>query len=195
MPDKKYVAVASSGEWAPARPEPAGIGVMLPEFLSVEVTSSGGGRDHFKVLEGLYAGRTFSMSAAHLRPGNPGYRGPAHLHFNIGKQRLNFPGGQVRATTGAHVPIAPGSYPVHIPDVPHDSGAARPGAPQCAATWFYLGRGVPNPGSDESYLNTGATSDGGITVELSDWPALHRYLMLCRSGDARTVGAVDVVLR
>jgi hypothetical protein len=191
---RHYVDAGAHDGWVPARPEPAGIGVMLPAFLAVDVTSSSGGRDRFKVLEGVHAGRTFSASAAHLRPGNPGYRGPAHLHYNIGKQRLNFAGGQVRATTSAQAPIAAGAHSLHIPDAPHDPGTPQTTA-SCATTGFYLGRGVPAAATNDGYLSTGRATDGGITVELSDWPALYRYLILCRSGDGKTVGEVEVVLR
>jgi hypothetical protein len=166
--------------------------IMLPEYLAVEITSTAGGRDTFTVSEGLHAGKACSLPVGRVRPGSPGWQGPARLSFNIGKQRLNFPGGQVRAKTPPQRPIAPGSYMLLIPDYPHEVGG---GNMSNSRSWFYLGRGTPPSAGDAGYLNTLRASDGGITVEAADWPALYQYLILCRALDGRSVGAVAVVLR
>ena len=188
---RHYVAAPPPEAWVAARPEPAGVELMLPEYLAVQLGASSGGRDVFTVLEGVHTGKTFSVPAGRLRAGNPGWQGPARLSFNIGKQRLNFPGGQVRARTTPQQPITPGSYPIHIPDYPHDIGGA--GAASSARSWFYLGRGAPSPGGSAGYLGTLRPSDGGITVEAADWPALYAYLILCRNTDGKTLGAISVV--
>jgi hypothetical protein len=190
--NKHYIAASSPDAWVPARPEPSGLGVdvMLPEYLAVEIASSTGGRDVFTVLEGLHAAKAFSLAVGRLRTGNPGWQGPARLSFNIGKQRLNFPGGQVRAKTPALHPIAPGTHPVHIPDFPHDVGG---GNMSNSRSWFYLGRGAPPSTGNAGYLNTLRPSEGGITVEAADWPALYQYLILCRNSDGKSVGSVAVV--
>jgi hypothetical protein len=188
--NRHYVAAPPPDAWVAARPEPAGVELMLPEYLAVEMAASGGGRDVCKVLEGVHAGKTFSLSAGRVRAGNPGWRGPARLSFNLGKQRLNFPGGQVRARTTPQQPIAPGSHPIHIPDYPHDIGGQ--GTASNARSWFYLGRGVPSPTGSAGYLSTMRPSEGGITVEAADWPPLYAYLILCRNTDGKTLGAISV---
>jgi hypothetical protein len=189
--NKHYISAASPDAWVSAKPEPSGVGVdvMLPEYLAVEVTSTAGGRDVFTVLEGHRAGEAYSLLAGRVRPGNPGWRGPARLSFNIGKQRLNFPGGQVRARTSPAHPIAPGTYPLHIPDFPHDVGGNNL---SIARSWFHLGRGGPPAGGAAGYLNTLRASDGGITIEAADWPAIYQYLILCRNADGKSVGTVAV---
>ena len=191
MLSKHYLAAAPPEAWVAARPEPAGVELMLPEYLAVELAASSGGREVFKALEGVHAGKTFSLPMGRVRAGNPGWHGPARLSFNVGKQRLNFPGGQVRARTSPQHPIAPGTYPVHLPDYPHDIGGQ--GAASNARSWFYLGRGAPPPAGNAGYLGTIRTSDGGITVEAADWPALYDYLILCRGSDGNSVGAISVV--
>jgi hypothetical protein len=190
--NKHYIAASSPDAWVPARPEPAGLGVdvMLPEYLAVEVSSTSAGRDIFTVVEGIHAGKAFSLAVGRVRTGSPGWHGPARLSFNIGKQRLNFPGGQVRAKTSQLHAIAPGTYPLQIPDVPHDVGGA---SLSNARSWFYLGRGAPPPASSAGYLSTIRPSDDGITVEAADWQALYQYLILCRNPDGKTVGSVAVV--
>ena len=192
MINKHYIAAAAPDAWVPARPEPSGLGmdVMLPEYLAVESASTLGGREIFTALEGVHAGKSFSLAVGRLRAGNPGWQGPARLSFNIGKQRLNFPGGQVRAKTSPQRPIAPGTHPLHIPDYPHDVGG---GNVSNARSWFFLGRGSPPASGGAGYLNTLRSSEGGITVEAADWPALYQYLILCRNSDGRSVGSVAVV--
>jgi hypothetical protein len=195
MPDKRYVAAASSDGWLLVKPEPFGVNIALPEYLAVDVTSSNNGRDHFTALEGVYEGKTFSVIGGHLKPGNPGYRTAAKLHFNIGKQLLNFPGGQVKAITSPQNPVATGSHPIQIPDFPHDLGSAYLAQSQYAKNWFYLGQGVALPGNNDRYLHTGRVSAGCVTVDPGSWTVLYRYLILCRSGDGKTVGAITVVAR
>jgi hypothetical protein len=191
--NKHYIAAAAPDAWIPARPEHSGLGmeVMLPEYLAVGIRSTLGGRDIFEVLEGMHSGEAYSLAVGRLRTGNPGWQGPARLSFNIGKQRLNFPGGQVRAKTSPQRPIAPGTYALNIPDYPHDVGG---GNLSNARSWFYLGRGAPPASGSAGYLNTLRPSDGGITVEAADWPVLYQYLILCRNSDGRSVGSVAVTL-
>jgi hypothetical protein len=165
--------------------------LMLPEYLAVDIASSLGGRDVFTVLEGLHAGKAFSLAVGRLRTGSPGWQGPARLSFNIGKQRLNFPGGQVRAKTSQSHPIAPGTHVLQMPDYPHDVGG---GNLSNARSWFYLGRGAPPASGSAAYVNTIRPSEGGITVEAADWPTLYQYLILCRNADGKSVGTVAVVL-
>ena len=195
MADKRYVAPASSDGWLLVKPEPFGVNVALPEYLAVEVTSSKNGREYFTALEGVYAGRTFSVGVGHLRMGNPGYRAPATLRFNIGKQLLNFPNGQVKAITSPQNPVMTGSLAIQIPDFPHDLGSAYLSQSQYAKNWFYLGQGVAAPGSSDRYLQTGRVSAGSIAVDPGTWTLIYRYLILCRSDDGRSVGSVIVVAR
>ena len=195
MPEKRYVKAASSDGWLLVKPEPVGVNIALPEYLAVELSSSKNGRDYFTVLEGVHAGKSFSVLAGYLQQGNPGYKPAANLHFNIGKQLLNFPGGQVKAITSPQNPITPGSHPIQIPDFPHDLGIPHLAQSPYAKNWFYLGHGAATPGNNDRYLHTGRVSAGCVTVDPASWTVLYRSLILCRSGNGPTVGAINVVAR
>ena len=195
MADKRYVSSASSDGWLLVKPEPFGVNVFVPEFLAVEVTSSSNGREYFTVLEGPHAGKPFSVAVGHLKMGSPGYRGPAGVRFNIGKQLLNFPNAQVKATTSTHAPVAPGAYPIQFPDFPHDPGSAHLGQSPYAKSWFYLGQGVAAPGNHEGYLNPGRDGPRCVTVDPGVWTVLYRYLILCRSADGKNLGSIVVAAR
>jgi len=116
----------------------------------------------------------------------------AHLNFNITKQLLTYPGGQVKAISDDR-PIAVGAHPIQIPDFPHSGGIGYMAESSYAKNWFFLGQGNAMPGSDDRYLHTGTGSLGCITVEPFGWTRLYQYLILCRRGDGETVGMVTVV--
>lgn len=62
-----------------------------------------------------------------------------------------------------------------------------------AKSWFYLGHGQAVRDQGDRYLHPGRGSLGCITVDPAGWTQLYRYLILCRSGDGKTVGRVVVV--
>lgn len=191
MPATHHVIGGSDG-WLNVKREPSGQVVSLPEFLQVELQSSAGGRDRLKVLEGPEAGRLFSVKVGHLKPGLPGFRGAASLRFDLSRKLVSYSGGQVSAITDANNPVPVGSHPIQIPDFPHELGAGYTAQSPYAKTWFYLGTGNAVSGNNDRYLHAGSVSAGCITVAPSAWTALYRYLILCRSGNAKTVGTVVV---
>ena len=133
------------------------------------------------------------MKQGNLRQGLPAYKPPARIEFNIMAQKLSFLGGDVRAITATGASAVPiGTHPVQIPDFPHELGSAYMGQSQYAKNWFYLGRSVAIPGNNDRYLHTGRVSLGCVTVDPNQWTKLYQYLILCRSGDGKTVGSIIV---
>lgn len=191
MADKRYLVGGGDG-WLNIKREPSGAIIAAPEYLQVELTSSSAGRDYFTATEGPERGKQFSVKTGNLKAGSPGYRAAASLQFNVSKQLLTYPGGQVKAITDPDNPIGGGLHPIQIPDFPHEFGASYMSQSHYAKTWFYLGRGNAVPGRNDRYLHTGRVSAGCITVDPSGWTQLYRYLILCRSGDEKTVGSVRV---
>lgn len=192
MPDTRYTVGGMDG-WLNVKREPSGAIIAVPEFLRVEFERSSGGRDYFTVLEGVERGKKFSVKAGNLKAGNPGYRAGAALQFNLGREQLTYPGGQIKAITHSRNPIPAGAHPIQIPDFPHELGMGYISESTYAKSWFYLGQGHAVPGNNDRYLHPGSVSAGCITVDPSEWTRLYQYLSLCRSGDGKTVGSVTVV--
>ena len=193
MPDKRHIVGGKDG-WLNIKREPSGAIVAVPEYLQVELIASKDGRDRFTVLEGVERGKKFSVKTGNLRSGNPGYHGSADLTFNITKELLIYPGGQVKAVTDTANPISDSkSHPIQIPDFPHERGMGYLAHSEYAKNWFYLGHGNAMPGSNDRYLHTGRESAGCITVDPNGWTRLYQYLILCRRGDRETIGTVVVV--
>jgi hypothetical protein len=187
-----YVVGGSDG-WLRVRREGDGGIVALPSYLKVEIGEVRQDRQHFRVLEGVEAGNAFHVKSGNLKPGNPGYRGAIQLRFEIAKGLVHYAGGQARAITHPTRPVPAGVHPIQIPDFPHASGSTYTGRSPYALTWMYLGRGHAPKGHDDRYLHCGNASDGCITVRPEDWTVLYNSLILCRSGDGKTLGSVSVV--
>ena len=117
------------------------------------------------------------------------YHSGAHLEFS----RLTYQGHQAKAVTDKAFPIDLGVHQIQTPDFPHDKALSYRAESPYVKTWFFLGQGVARHGSDDRYLHPGSNSLGCITVKPSEWTRLYRYLILCRSRDAKTVGKVFVV--
>lgn len=192
MPEKRYIVGGSDG-WLLIKPEPAGVNISVPEYLQVELTSSNNGRDYITVLEGVHRGKKFSVKAGNLSSRRPEYAGPAQLTFNLNTQTLSYAKGTVRAITQDSNALSAGVHPVQIPDFPHDGGLRYMGSSAYAKSWFYLGHGAAVRDQGDRYLHPGRGSLGCITVDPAGWTQLYRYLILCRSGDGKTVGRVVVV--
>lgn len=189
--NKKYIVGGGDG-WLNVKRDPSGEIIALPEYLKVELTSIANGREYFTVLEGPERTKKFSVLAGNLRGGNPGYRGPASLVFSLSQRTLTYSGGRATAFSHPDNPIHVGTHPIQILDFPHPHGRNYLGTTPYALNWFYLGHGNAVPGNNDRYLHPGTLSAGCVTVEPRDWNALYRYLILCRSGDGKTVGSIQV---
>jgi hypothetical protein len=173
--------------------EPGGQPVSLPEYLQIEFLLNKNGRDFFNAVEGIEQGKSFSVLQGNLRKGLPAYRPAARLEFNITTGKLSFPGGILDAITGKGSEAIPlGSHPIQIPDFPHDIGSTYLGKSQYALSWLYLGRGPAIKGNNDRYLHAGMLTAGCVTVDPGAWTKLYQYLILCRSGDGKTVGSIVV---
>ena len=192
MPGRGYVVGDSSG-WLRVKSEGSGIVVALPDYLKVDIGEVKNGREQFVVLEGVHAGKRFDAIPGNLKVGNPGHRGGAQLRFMLSKGELHYSGGVARAKTDLDNPIPVGTHPIQIPDFVHGKGAHYAGRSPYATTWMYLGRGVAVDGRGDRYLHCGNASAGCITVNPADWTALYSSIILCRTGDAKTVGTATVV--
>jgi hypothetical protein len=190
--ERRFVVGGSDG-WLQVRRDPGDQRLALPAYLAVEMSRSAAGRDYFTALEGVERGNTFSVLEGHLRSGSPGYRAAAHLRFSIGRKQLSYAGGTVEAITDPDRAIGVGSHPIQIPDFPHANGLVYKGQSPYVTCWFYLGVGNAVQGRNDRYLHTGTDSAGCVTVVPAGWTQLFRYLVLCRSGNGRTVGTLDVV--
>ena len=193
MAEQGYIGSSRDG-WLNVKRAAGGAIVALPQYLSVEILSEQDGRTQFRVAEGVEAGATFTAKSRHLARGNPGYRGAARIRFDKRKSLVTFPAGQARVVVNPFTPTPNGAHPIQIPDFPHPLAARYMGRSAYAMSWFHLGRGDAIRGStgQDRYLHCGSASLGCITVEPADWTALYLYLMLCRSGDGRTVGTAIV---
>lgn len=192
MLEKRYIPGGVNG-WLNVKREPSGEIVALPENLSVDFLHSKNDRDYFTANEGVEKGKSFSVAQGNLKNGSPAYWETASLNFNITKQELTYFGGKVSAVTYDRNPIFPGIHPIQLPDFPHQLGVSYVGRSRFAKTWFYLGSGVAIPGDNDRYLHTGDRSAGCVTVDPDGWTALYQFLILCRSGDGKTVGSLTVV--
>lgn len=192
MSERRHIVGGHDG-WLNVRREPGGMVIALAEYLQVEFSHNKGGRDFFKTQEGVERGNAFSVLQGNLRQGLPAYRAAARLEFSIAARKLRFAGGELEAITAdAPSAIAAGTYPIQIPDFPHELGSGYMGHSRYAKSWFYLGQGAAIAGSNDRYLHTGRISQGCVTVDPSGWTALYQYLILCRSGDGKTVGSIVV---
>lgn len=194
MPDKAYVVGGPDG-WLNVKRESSGQIISLPEYLQVEISLTKDNRDYFTVLEGVEKNKKFSVKIGNLKTGIPSYRPPARLTFSISKNKLNFPGGEIKAITVVRNPPPIGILPIQIPDFPHIMGTSYQVDSIYAKSWFHLGHGHAVPGNNgaDRYMHTGMESAGCITVEPQGWTRLYEYLILCRGNDGKTVGSVTVV--
>ena len=192
MSETRYTSGGPDG-WLRARREADGDVVCLPEYLQVHLTHTHAGRHHFTPLEGACTGTHFSVKAGHLHKARPEYRCAAQLRFHCSFEILQYPGGEIAAATCGERPIPVGVHPIQLPDLPHDHGRRHLGVSAYAKNWFYLGDGKAVHGPEGRYLHAGRADGPCIAVGPRDWTALYRYLILCRAGDGRTVGMIEVV--
>ncbi|WP_156136145.1 hypothetical protein [Delftia sp. ZNC0008] len=192
MPKKRYVTGGSDG-WLRVKRDPTGEIISIPEHLQIDLTTSSGGRDYFTITKGVHRNKKFSVISGNISSQRPEYKSSANLTFSLSRKTLNYRFGSVKAFTWPENPIEIGVHPIQIPDHPHDGGIRYSSITPYAKTWFYLGRGEAIAFQDDRYLHPGRESAGCITVEPAAWNQLYRYLILCRTGDGKTVGNVAVV--
>lgn len=182
-----------------------GIEIALPEYLKVDFIESkkepdmNHMRDYFKVLEGREKGTLASVrqkpnGQSWLKKGNPGYKGPASVTFNIATGIVTFIGGTALvATTDTGNPAPPGIHDLELPDAPHLGGASYIASSNRAKSWFLIGHGLLGDGAGR-YLHPGRISAGCVTVtEVTNWNKLYQYLILSRKGDNTSVGTINII--
>lgn len=188
----QYYIRGDSKGWLLVLREPSKQKISLVEYTLVDVTQSKDGRDFFTALEGPYKDKKFSVKSGNLVKGKAAYKSAASLTFKLSSEELTYNGTTVKAITSASNSIPAGIHPIQIPDFPHTIGRPYLTKSKYALNWFYLRNGVAIPGNDDRYLHTGRVSAGCVTVDPSAWTSLYNYLILCRSGDGKTVGKVKV---
>jgi hypothetical protein len=192
-----YIVTDGSG-WLSVKLEPSGTIVPLPQYIKVSFSERRGGRDYFRIEEGVYQGKNASVAArssstSWLGKPLPIYRGPALLTFKKGAGKLSTPIGELTANTDGSNPIANGSHPIQLPDFPHDLGRGYLSQASKAMTWFYLGSGNAIPGNNDRYLHPGRISAGCVTVtDIAKWDSLYDVLILSRAPGGRNAGTITV---
>ncbi|AKJ29450.1 hypothetical protein [Caldimonas brevitalea] len=192
MPEMRYIVGGSDG-WLRIKREPGSEIISVPEYLQVALTSSSNGRDFITLQEGPHKDKKFSVTTGNLSARKPDYTAAAHLTFSLSREVVRYALGTVKAITDSSNPVPEGLHPIQIPDHPHHGGLRYEARSAYAKTWFYLGHGDAIARHGDRYLHTGARSAGCITVDPQEWTQFYRYLILCRSGNGKTVGSVTVV--
>lgn len=195
--EMRYVSTDNTG-WLRVKIEPAGTVVPLPQYIKVSFDERRNGRDYFNIEEGVYKGKSASVSqksesSSWLDKPLPTYRGPVDLVFKKGEGKLVTPIGLLAVTTDSSNPIANGRHPVQLPDFPHDLGRSYTSRASTAMTWFYLGTGNAISGKDDRYLHPGRMSAGCVTVtDISKWDLLYAVLMISRAPGGKNIGTITV---
>lgn len=195
MAEKRYTTGDSQG-WLKVKLEPSNEIVSLVEFLQVEFLNRTGGRDHFKILEGVYKDKLASVSQksatqSHLEKPLPAYGGAAQLEVSISKSELKYSGNTVSITVSPSALPQVGTHKIQLPDFPHPIGNSYLSKSKYALNWFFLGVGNASSGNDR-YLHTGQISAGCVTVDPDKWTALYQHLIKCRTGDGKSVGTITI---
>jgi hypothetical protein len=168
----------------------------LPHMLKVDWLRTEGGRDHFRVQEGAYAGKSGSVvtkgtNQSHLSS-TGAHKAAATIRFDRSRQQLWFGGtGPVAAITSPSTPVPAGTFDLEIPDAPHRGGLNYDA--DYATVWFrILTRNDPD-GFVDRYLHAGRATAGCTTVTGIDrWPDIFHYL-IDRRKDTKSVGTIQVV--
>jgi hypothetical protein len=195
MSEKRY-SIGDSQGWLKVKLEPSKKIVSLIEYLQVEFTNRTAGRDHFKILEGVYKDKLASVSQksatqSHLGKPLPSYGSAATLEVSISKRELKYAGKTVSIAVSESALPKIGTHKIQIPDFPHSIGRSYLSKSKYALNWFFLGVGSASAGNDR-YLHTGRISAGCVTVDPDKWTALYQYLIKRRSGDGKSVGSITI---
>ncbi len=184
--------------WLSVKLAPVDRIVSLPQYIKVAFNERRNGRDYFDIEEGVYKGKSASVSqksgsSSWLGKSLPTYRGPVSLIFRKNEGKLVTPIGSLSATTDSSNPITNGLHPVQLPDFPHDLGRSYTSRASKAMTWFYLGTGNAIAGKNDRYLHPGRISAGCVTVtDISKWDLLYAVLILSRDQGGKNVGTITV---
>lgn len=193
----RYVSTDNTG-WLRVKLEPAGKIISLPQYIKVTFSERRNGRDYFNIEEGVYKGKSASVSQksgslSWLGKPLPTYRGPVNLVFRKNEGKLVTPIGLLAATTDSSNPITNGRHPMQLPDFPHDLARSYISRASKAMTWFYLGTGNAIAGKNDRYLHPGRISAGCVTVtDISKWDLLYAVLILSREPGGKNVGTITV---
>lgn len=143
--------------------------IAVPYGLKIDRTGQKNGREYFKILEGVYQGKTASVvasAASTYLSTSVRHKPGVKLTFDLKKQSLTFGSHPaVNAFSGGghagYTPVAVGSYLLAIPAYP--SAQTRPAYSKWCKhhnLWFRIG--IETTGS--RFLHPGAISDGCVTV-------------------------------
>ena len=167
----KYVTKVGRDGWLLVQMD-TGEKISLPQFLKVEVLRTANNHDYFRILEGVYKGKTGSVSLKAQAPPQSYFSdqlrqtGPAVVRFAPDEQKLWFGHNQnpINAFTGhspRKTPVPKGSYPLQIPFAPsHETRVGYYTWTDFHKTWFRLGL---DPMGDR-FLHVGEISHGCVTV-------------------------------
>lgn len=164
----------------------------LPQYLKVEHTGTANGRDHFRILEGKYRGKTASVS---LRSGGTSYlsrvpprrRTDAVIRFRLSTGELWYGSkGPFTAITDNENPLPAGTYDLEIPYEYHSLGGGYEAQSRYAGTWFRIGH------QGDRFLHPGRVSLGCATVtNVAEWTNIYNYLISARKNSV-SVGTIKV---
>jgi len=202
----KYVSNADGRGWLVVKHSDGSLYPPLPQYLSVDVFKTVGGREYFRILEGLprIQGREASVSlnangGSRLWSNNWRPSFEARLRFTItnaqaGTGELWYGDwtqyGPIKAKTDPSNPPPSGLYDIEIPDEVHPFGEGYLDLSPFATTWFRIGHW------GDRFIHLGRISAGCITVDAQAedrgaWSRLYDYL-INRRKDNRSVGTVRV---
>ncbi|MGS4992789.1 hypothetical protein ACVCK3_04385 [Bacillus cereus] len=167
----------------------------LPQYLRVEYIKTEAGRDYFKVIEGVHAGKEGSVKqkeggGSYLIEGDP-KQPAAKVHFVIGSKKLWYQNdgrwiGPIDTMTDPENKVPVGTYDIEIPDAPHKVPDEYKDKSRFAGTWFRIGH------IGDRYLHPGSVSAGCATVtDIPIWTDLYNYLINRRKDD-KSVGEIYV---
>jgi hypothetical protein len=154
--------------------------VALPWRLKVDFIRLMDGRDHFRIVEGPYAGREASSpnsGSSYLEALSHG--GAATLRFRKSAREIHYgSGSMVAAYTDAGDAVPNGRHEIEIPDFPHPGGEGYENRSAYAKSWFRIGN------SGARYLHCGEVSAGCATVtDIAGWTGLYLEIIGRRSRD------------
>ncbi|MFB9327994.1 hypothetical protein ACFFSY_18875 [Paenibacillus aurantiacus] len=191
----RHVSDADNEGWLLVKFSGSNAPDALPQNLRVEYIKTEGGRDYFKVIEGVHAGREGSVKqkeggGSYLIEGDP-KQPTAQVHFVIPSKKLWYQNngewvGPIDTMTDPNNMVPVGVHDIEIPDAPHKGGESYEDRSRFASTWFRIGH------SGDRYLHTGSVSAGCVTMtDIPKWTDLYNYLIKRRKDD-KSVGEIHV---
>jgi len=130
--------------------------VSLPAFLRVQSEYIEGGREYFKILEGLYKNSKASISLNNENNNisrlltDVEYGPSVYIQYSISKKKLIIGAKKYNVADYPESPLETGWYDIELPDYPHSGGQYYLNRSSRAKTWFRIGH------EGERYLHTGS---------------------------------------